>query len=294
MSKYKPIIKDKMARFITEPYPFYYRGKTIWHIASLLFIMTLFFGFIFEPFEVYIPEHKMDYFWISLIHALTPVIVIILLSTLSRTQKTEETWTILKEILLVASFLLLVGIGQFLIRDIIYDNPNNWSWRYLYEEIRNTFLVGSLFATLLISLNFNRLNAKNKKHATALNSTNEKIKSSNHSTVFIKTQVKSDDFELDVNNMLFAKADGNYIELYLINEKDNKVVKRSTIKDLEEALKSYQSIIKTHRSYLVNLYHVKNITGNAQGYKLQLNQCNEKVPVSRSMIHSFDQRMNRI
>jgi H+/Cl- antiporter ClcA len=135
----------------------------MWVIAGLLFVMTILFNYIFEPFVVYLPEHKMDYFWISFIHACSPVAIIGLLSLFKTTSKTEENWNVQKEMLLIAFFLLLVGITQFLIRDIIYNNSNNWSWRYLYEEIRNTFLIGTLFAIFLTSLNYNRLNAKHIK-----------------------------------------------------------------------------------------------------------------------------------
>ena len=58
---------------MSEQYPYLYQGKSLWTIISLLFLMTFFFGYLFEPFEVYIPEHKMNYFFIYFIHALTPV-----------------------------------------------------------------------------------------------------------------------------------------------------------------------------------------------------------------------------
>lgn len=114
--------------------------------------------------------------------------------------------------LLLVILLFIVGIVQFLIRDIIYDNPDNWSWKYFFEEIRNTFLVGSLIAIILISLNFNRLNYWNKKRAYELNLSS--IKNNNQSDkkdvddsgVFIETQVKADDFKLKVDNLLFAKS----------------------------------------------------------------------------------------
>ena len=38
--------------------------------------LRLLFSYLFQPFVVYTPEHKMDYFWISVIHACSPVVII--------------------------------------------------------------------------------------------------------------------------------------------------------------------------------------------------------------------------
>ena len=281
-------------RFIFQPYPFYYKGRTLWKLAGILFVMTLLFSYLFQPFVVYTPEHKMDYFWISVIHACTPVLIIALFSLLSISARREEKWNVGKEILLVLTFLFLVGIVQFLIRDLIYDNPNNWSLRYLFEEIRNTLFIGSLFAVLLVSLNFNRLNIRNIKNAHTVNVPSGRPDRDAEVTIFIETEVKGDDFNLKLDDFLFAMADGNYVEFYLRNGGTGKLVKRITIKELESTLKPFPNIIRTHRSYLVNLHHISSVTGNAQGYKLKLDSYIGMVPVSRQMIKDFDAAMKRI
>ena len=43
-------------------------------------------------------------------------------------------------------------------------------------------------------------------------------------------------------------------------------------------------IIKCHRAFLVNLRHVVKVSGNAQGYRLQVGECREEVLVSRAYI----------
>ena len=49
--------------------------------------------------------------------------------------------------------------------------------------------------------------------------------------------------------MLFAKADGNYVELYF--KDGNKILRRTTIKKLESIIKKEVFILKTH---LCNYY----------------------------------------
>jgi len=282
---------NRLLVFLSQPYPFYYKGKSLAVIASVLFVCSLLFLYIFEPFVVYTPEHKMNYFWISFIHSCSPLIVIAFLSLLKFARVKEENWNIQKEILLITLFLLLVGIVQFLIRDVIYNNSNNWSWKYLIEEIRHTLLIGTLFSLTFTSLNFNRLNAKNIKKADTLNLSHYSKKNAQCPIIQINTRVKSDSFELKVNNLIFAKAVGNYVELYLKGETISKVLKRITLKELVTTLAPHPNIIKTHRSYLVNLNYLKNVTGNAQGYKLQLENCEEKIPVARNIIKAFNKKI---
>ena len=279
---------------LQQPYPFYYHGKMLWTISGIIFLMSWGFNYFFEPFEVYVPEHKMDFFWISVIHGLTTPLLLLLISIPLFNKSTEEKWTIKREIIFIGLILLLVGTVQFLIRDIIYDNPNNWSLKYFFEEIRNTAMVGILFISILVPLNFTRLNARHILKANALNAAQEDIKDSKNSMIEIKTNLKSDNITIDSNNLIFAKAEGNYVELYLKEENIKRVVKRITIKELESILSPFSNIIKTHRSFLVNLIHVEQVSGNAQGYKLHLNNFDETIPVSRNMIAHFNSKMSRI
>ena len=285
---------EKITKLLRQPYPFYLKGETLWIIAAIVFFMSFAFNYFFQPFNVYTPEHKFNYFWISFIHSVTPILVLLLFFIiLTYFLKLEEVWTVGKEMLALVIAFLCVGIGQFLIRDIIYDNPNNWSWNYFFEEIRNTFLVGILFTSILVPLNWNRLYRHNLSMANTLNNSRPELNTpKSPTTVFITTQVKADNFELDVSRFLFAKAEGNYLEIFQKkNDSFEKLVKRIPIKEFEAQLSSYPAILKTHRSYLVNLNEIKTVEGNAQGYRLFGKDFPEKVPVSRNMISKFEKRM---
>lgn len=286
-------MKNNAINFLSQPYPFYYEGKSLHIILSLLFSMTFFFNYFFEPFNIDHAEHKMNFFWITFIHALTPTFIAGIFALIIKKTSIEQCWNIKKEVLFIFLFFLCVGIVQFLIRDLIYDNANNWSMHYLYEEIRNTLLVGSLFVIILIPLNFNMLNIKNIHSANNLNSTIDKTPTSNLD-YDDKAILKINDLQLDINHFIFAKAEGNYVEVYLERQQTNKVLIRITLKKLESFLKPYPNIIKTHRSYLINIHFIKKVNGNAQGYKLQLKNHDTIIPVARNIIALFDNSMNAI
>lgn len=253
--------------------------------------MSLAFNYIFEPFHQNFNEQKISYFWICFVHALTAPIVLLKMSVLWSIKNPEEKWNIKKEIIFLITFLLLVGIFQFLIRDIVYENPNNWSFNYLFEEIRNTFLVGMLFIIIIIPWNFTRLNSKYRKTAYSIDSKNKKRKKSIDTIIEIPTNSKDELFTIDLNQLLFAKAEGNYVEFYIRDEKVSKIIKRITMKELETILSQFSNFIKTHRSFLVNILYIESVSGNAQGYKIHLKNFDKTIPVSRNMIKGFDEKM---
>lgn len=279
-------MKKTIGKYLLHPYPFYYEGKSLKIIISLFFSMTFLFNYSFEPFNVEYSEHKMSFFWISVIHSVTPVFVLIAICLFGKWFKLEHKWNIEKEVVLIFFFFLMIGFIQFLIRDLVYNNQNNWSFHYLYEEIRNTFLVGTLFITILIPYNFNRLHKKHSHTATTLNNDiSESLPSNN----LIQTSISIDDLEFEIEQLMFAKSEGNYLELFLNNPNKKKALLRSTLKNFERQLTEYPNIIKTHRSYLVNSSYIKKIDGNAQGYQLHVHEY--IVPVSRNMIANFNKKM---
>ena len=285
---------SKVVSFLKQPYPFYYEGRSFVVIFSILFLMSFGFNYFFKPFNVNLSEHRMPYVMTSLMHTLAAVTVLLLFYFfLHLFPRLKDNWNVKKEIYFLSLLLLFIGIAQFLIRDIIYDNPHNWSWNYFFEEIRNTFLVGMLFVLILVPLNFSRLYYKNQKQAGTLSlwQTEENEKA----PVFIKTSLKSDDFYLDSSQLVFAKSEGNYVEVYVTeNGKIVSKLKRISLKELERQLRDDPKIVKTHRSFLVNVQFIEEIAGNAQGYKLKLKNWPESISVSRNMISSFENSLRPV
>lgn len=293
MSKYY----TSFITFLNQPYPYYYFKERAVILFTAIFAFSFVFLYFFEPFTVNRDEHRMDYVWICLLHAGQPTLLALLYFWgLEKLTRDYDLWTVGKEFLHVSILLLLIGIASFLLRDVIYFNPYNWSWRYFYEEIRNTFLIGFLILAIFVPLNYIRLLRQYVKQAESLPLSTVALPSQNELTpISIKTQVLSDDFELLSNDLLFARADGNYMELFVeTNGKITKLVKRISLKELEDQLRHIPYIFKTHRAYLVNLQKVRATKGNAQGYQLRINGMDEFVPVSRSMIADFKEKLNAV
>ncbi len=277
--------------YIKQPYPFYYEElKKVLFILCCLAIVSFLFTYLFEPFIVNVAEHKINSLWIVVLHSVIPIpIAFVYVYFLKKSIKKIENWTLGKEFLHLAVILFLIGLASFLIRDFIYTNPDNWSFRYLWEEIRNTFLVGSLLLIIILPLNLERLIYK---HSTVLKKLPIQQKSTKEVNTIaqIQTPIEEEKFELDIQTFLFAKVDGNYLEIFYStsNGFDNHL-KRLTLKEFDDQLSSFDFIFKVHRSYIVNLRAIESISGNAQGYVLNLKDYTQgTIPVSRSRIQEFN------
>lgn len=278
--------------YLKQPYPFYYEElKRVFLFLCLIAVASFLFTYLFEPFIVNVEEHKIHSLLIIVFHSVIPIpIAFAYFFYLKKSVKDVEKWTLGKEFLHLAVLLFLIGLASFLIRDFIYTNPDNWSFRYLWEEIRNTFLVGSLLLIIILPLNRERLVHKHISNSKKLSPHQESTEFSN-TVVQIKTPILEERFDLAMHAFLYAKVDSNYLEVFFKSANGiEKQVKRLPLKDFEAQLHSFPFVFKVHRSYIVNLYAIQSISGNAQGYELHLKGYSQKtIPVSRSKIETFNQ-----
>lgn len=95
-------------------------------------------------------------------------------------------------------------------------------------------------------------------------------------------------FKFKQNDVLFIKADGNYSEIYELKEKH---LVRSTLKQILENNKD-TSLIRVHKSYIVNRDKIKSISGNTKGYKLYLYNYDHSLPVSMDIGEKLKQKIS--
>lgn len=274
-------------------YPRRYKSQNLIKSSGLVFLILLTFLLVFKPFGVYDPELKMHYFFICFLHAFAPALILfIYFTTLNyfRKVKNHTQWTLLKEYIHIGVLLIFIGTTSFLMRDLLYTNSNNWSWHYLFEEIRNCLVAGIFFYFFLRLSSFYFESKKGSPFVLQFIPLAVKPeKTVLISNLFINTQVKQDDFFLDMDQLLFAKADGNYIELTKSNDlKITTEVKRISLTQFETQVTDYPHLFRCHRTYLVNMFKIEQVSGNSQGYELSFKETNIKIPVSRKQIDNFN------
>lgn len=280
-------------------YPTRYQPENLFKSSLIVFFIILLFLLLFKPFGVYDPELKMHYLFICFFHALGPALVLYLyfgILNYFRKTKNQSKWTLLNEYIQIGILLIFIGTTSFLMRDLLYTNPNNWSWNYFFEEIRNCFVAGIFFYFLIRLASFYLESKKGSPFVLQfIPLTIKSEKASLKPQLFITTQVKQDDFNLDIDELLFVKADGNYIELTRSNNHQiTTEVKRISLTQFEAQITAYPHFFRCHRTYLVNMFKVEKVSGNSQGYLLSFDETNSKVPVSRKQIDSFNTYYERL
>ncbi len=282
-------MSDRFFRFMTSPGRLFFQPGTLGRSYVFLLVAALLFNYFLEPFAVNRREHLMPYFWICVIHSFFPISLFFayfLLIGRFRARALAQGWPPWKDLAHMAVALLVIGLFNFLIRDLIYDNPCNWSWGYLLEETRNAFLAGSWLIGMAV------LGIRTRTAQPPVQEITEKGLPDPGDTmpeVFVEAQLKSDSFSLPLARFLFAKAEGNYVCVVMLtgDGRTESLLKRLPLKQLEDSLHGWPWAIKTHRAYLVNARHIRKVKGNALGGQLVLEGCTEKIPVSRGNFESF-------
>jgi len=196
----------------------------------------------------------------------------------------SEHWTFGKWLLSVLVLLVLIACANYYILTVINEGMSLTVGRFL-NIAYITFLVGMFPVGFFGFLFLEKTRRQNENVARSYNK-----EQSSSEKVNIEIQSDTDEvLVLDTSEFLYAEAMQNYTALFVYASGAlRKEVLRLTLKRLEAQLSGY-SIIRCHRSYMVNKQHIEDISGNTQGLKLTLKYTETIVPVSRSYVRYFRQ-----
>jgi hypothetical protein len=276
---------------LKEPYPFFHKGNELLRITTLILVIGFLFEYLIIPFERTPEEHLYSYPIICLFHVGVAAIVYFLYFLVVGQLVRDEDWQVYKEIIAVFFLLLFIGIGEWAIRPLIYDSPSNHTWPIFWEEIWHAYLAGSIILLLVLTTNVKILKSRNFQRSKRLNIRSKPLNSDQ--IIEIKTQVQSENFEINPKELICACAAGNYVEIYTSEAGVmQKSLKRLTLQGLYDQLKDYEYILKTHRAFLINTAYINEVKGNAQGYQLMVDHIDFSVPVSRKHLKSFNEALS--
>lgn len=93
----------------------------------------------------------------------------------------------------------------------------------------------------------------------------------------------SDSLELQIPNLLYIESVGNYVKVYhMRGEQVQADMLRATSKQMENELRTFPTIVRCHRAFLVNLGQVAQVVTKAGVMQLLIRHTNDHIPVSRS------------
>jgi len=273
----------------------FYSNASLWFrlFQALIFgVFVALFLLIFQPFQINnLGDHWMLYAaGFGLITVLVMVILNVFCPLLFPLYFSGETWKLWKEIL--HSFINLLAIGAANSAYFLYLVSNQFSWEVYLRFQFFTVCVGLIpivfFALYRERTDNRRYSEGSKSLNAAFHKKNNRPVEEGENSIHIQSRNKNEDVKMNLQELLFIRSMDNYLE---IHGKHSKKVVRNTLKSVTDDLKDYPTLFRCHKSYIVNLNSIENITGNAQGYKLILSDHEEVIPVSRSLNEEIKKRL---
>ena len=276
-----------IASFFNKPFPSIQLPKQKLIISFLFGVFVFVFLAIFKPFEI---DDITDYVHLYLagfgvITSLTMLIAYFLVPLVVPDFFNPDTWNIGKTLLLIIGILSAISFGNWLYNSIFFEGIS--SQHSLGHFVFITVSVGIfpvIFLIFFIELYLNRANQ------SLAQSVDEKIHQLNpeSTTLHLKGENKNESLNINVNQLICVKSDGNYVTVYFKEaEGIKKKMIRNTISGMESQFAQLDKVYRCHRSYIVNLESVKSVTGNARNFNLWIDGLDFSIPVSRSFPKSI-------
>ncbi|WP_221657118.1 LytR/AlgR family response regulator transcription factor [Bacteroides salyersiae] len=277
----------KILKYLSSPYPLFCQR---WKVALISCGIVFFILLLFQPFGISAISHNklgilLGYMAVTGLFLCIPVY---LLPLLFPDFYEDERWTVGKHLLNNLFIFFFIAVGLWLYSDWIFG----WGlrWDIFCSFLVSAVVVGIFPTAFFVMLNRNRFLASHLREAMEMNQYLQKAESipnrnrlEDEKEYIVFSGGTKESFELIASDLLYVEAEGNYVKIvYRKNEKCTHKMLRATMKQVEEVSRPFSYIVKSHRAFLVNLCAVSKVSGNSQGYRLFLYDCEDSIPVSRA------------
>ncbi|MCK5703205.1 MAG: LytTR family transcriptional regulator, partial [Cyclobacteriaceae bacterium] len=100
--------------------------------------------------------------------------------------------------------------------------------------------------------------------------------------MLLQTDTK-EEFSLNLNNLVYVEAQENYSKIVWTDKDEVKEkLLRVTLKKIEDQLAD-DTLVRCHRSYIINTKVNFTVLGNSNGYFLESDLLKHSIPISRSI-----------
>lgn len=293
-----------MLELLNRPYPFtFIPSRRIKQIVPIGFCVFLFLT-LFKPFGLGDnPDYILFSAYMVTSASFAGLLTTVLIPLAFPKYFNESKWTLKRNLIWVIGINIIFVIIMFSALNIFLILKYNTFQEFTFNNFLWWFYIQLIFGVplgIIINLvNQYYLLKKHNRIAAIINTTTEKVKCehtqanieneiTNNETNLLEFEVdKFNKVEISVNKIIYVEALGNYINIAYHSNENRKITVRETISNIEKKIGVSKLIYKPHRSYLVNLHFIENITGDSQGLKIHLKDSKKVIPVSRSKIKEF-------
>lgn len=271
---------DKTRRLLSRPFPQAESWVDTLKIISAISAFVFFFLAIFKPFGMHLVEGSgfllicagfaMVAFFASMAYEFMALKVF-------RIKGNGTKFTFGRWIIYFAGAILFISLANFIFARLILFGYIQWS---LYPPMmRGTFAIGLFPAIFFGGL---ALLQQERKYQTIASAINQQAP---YSSI---PDAKQSIFDIPVEKIRYVEAMQNYVNVGYVDPDNNlrEHTERATFTKVSSELLG-KTILRCHRSFLVNRSFIIASTGNAQGLLLKLADCDKRIPVSRSYVAAF-------
>ncbi|NQU52855.1 MAG: LytTR family transcriptional regulator DNA-binding domain-containing protein [Bacteroidetes bacterium] len=193
---------------------------------------------------------------------------------------TPEKWTINKEILWDLLFVVLNSVAFVFFARYVGKIPVTF-------HIVTIIVILTLTAVAILAVvnEYHFLKKRVIELTTGTIDYKDEILPKENVQIEFESENKSEYFNIFLDQILLIKSANNYVEvIYKEEENINKKLIRNTLTNTERLLSKYPTIIRCHRSCIVNRKHIQKITKGNEGLKLTLFDYPQDIYVSRQYV----------
>ena len=270
---------DPIIHLVNNPFPEQESNFGAPKTNALVSIFVVFVLYVFQPFGMNSLESNR--FLICLGFGISTFLSTALfeftLTLLFR--KYIENWTLGKWTLKNLGILLTISLVNFLYARIIIFGYI--LWEFLPHMIYGTLMIG-IVPIILIGVSAITIQEYRYQNIARQIQPRKQPKLKNLNSE------SSQLFNIPISRIRFVEALQNYASIAYLDEENQlrKLTKRVTLKQILDETNG-NSIVQSHRSFLVNDQKILSVSGNAQGLLLELSDCDKIIPVSRSFVSDF-------
>lgn len=195
----------------------------------------------------------------------------------------DQHWTVIKHILWTVATITNIGLfNLFYSRILGFTGISGTSLLTFLTTIVAVSIIPVTIVTLIRRVG---LYNKNRKIVKSINEILEQPIRDDGKDVMIvfNSDSGNESIRLQSDQFLYAESSDHYTDIVYV---ENMIVRRALIhtslKKIEEGNKA-EFVMRVHRAFLVNMFKVKAVTGNAQGFRLIFDNLDETIPVARKV-----------
>lgn len=279
----------KIIYWLSAPYYFNPSTKFKLKVSFAFGLFVFLFLYIFRPFylsqfQIIILEYTLG---IGSITFLGIFSLLFFPPFIFKEYFNEDNWTVGRNIFLILFGVLFIGTFLWYFGEM-YKEPYELRKLSLLEYLTYTLLVTILPLFFFLFINEKNVREKRQKRIQNIKDFQKKKLLEKNKILIEKIKIYSDNkkenLSFNIKNMVYITSQGNYASFFLKNEKEEYLkekILRVTLTRIEEQLKEYPSIIRCHKSYIINTNFIIDISGNARGYLLKSDIIPIDIPVSR-------------